>query len=106
MEKVAIVIPIYKSQLNPEEEISLLQCMKVLGKHPIRFVAPASLNLSFLSTWIDEIQSIRFNDDYFKSPKTYNKLLTLIYHKQTPHQEEVEHKISFLEYKFFAHLLQ
>lgn len=76
MEKVAIVIPIYKSQLNPEEEISLLQCMKVLGKHPIRFVAPASLDLSFLSTWIDEIQSIRFNDDYFKSPKTYNKLLT------------------------------
>jgi hypothetical protein len=53
MEKVAIVIPIYKSQLNPEEEISLLQCMKVLGKHPIRFVAPASLDLSFLSTWID-----------------------------------------------------
>jgi hypothetical protein len=76
MEKVAIVIPLYKSQLNLGEELSLLQCIKVLGKHPIRFVAPESLDLSFLSTWIDDIQSIRFNDDYFKSPKTYNKLLT------------------------------
>ena len=76
MEKVAVVIPIYQTQLNPEEIISLEQCLRVLGEYPIRFVGPQSLNIEFLKTWIKEIEIIRFEDKYFKSPKTYNKLLT------------------------------
>jgi hypothetical protein len=70
MEKVAIVIPLYKSHLNAEEELSLKQCLRVLGTHPILFVAPNSLNLSFLNPWVNKIQAIRFNDEFFKSTKT------------------------------------
>jgi len=76
MEKVAIVIPIYRTHLNPEEILSLTQCLKVLSKYPIRFMGPQSLNTEFLKPWIEEVEMIRFEDNYFKSPKTYNKLLT------------------------------
>jgi hypothetical protein len=76
MEKVSVVIPIYKSHLNPTEELALRQCILVLGKHPIQFVAPESLDLSFLNAWLNPVKVVRFNDDYFNSPKTYNKLLT------------------------------
>lgn len=76
MEKVAVVIPVYKTNLSSKEEISLRQCIQVLGNHPIRFVAPLSLDLAFLNPWIGQVESIQFDDAYFKSPKTYNKLLT------------------------------
>ena len=76
MEKVAVVIPLYQTKLNPQEEVSLRQCVRILGKHPIIFVAPESLNLSFLSSFGITPKTIRFKDEYFKSTKTYNKLLT------------------------------
>jgi hypothetical protein len=76
MEKVAIVIPLYQTKLNPQEEVSLRQCVRILGKHPIIIVAPESLDLTFLSSFGITPKTIRFNDEYFKSTKTYNKLLT------------------------------
>ena len=76
MEQVAVVIPLYQSTLNPQEEISLRQCLHVLGSHPILFVAPESLNLSFLNSFGITPKVIRFKAEYFKSTKTYNKLLT------------------------------
>jgi Protein of unknown function (DUF5672) len=76
MEKVAVVIPLYQTKLNPQEEVSLRQCVRILGKHPIIFVAPESLDLSFLSSFGITPKTIRFKDEYFKSTKTYNKLLT------------------------------
>jgi hypothetical protein len=76
MEKVAVIIPLYKTTLNQNEVQSLLQCQRILGKHPIIFVAPDSLNLNFLEKWNIHYSAIRFEDQYFKSPQTYNKLLT------------------------------
>ncbi|MEY2895396.1 MAG: hypothetical protein RIS42_1115, partial [Bacteroidota bacterium] len=76
MEKVAVVIPLYQTKLNPQEEVSLRQCVRILGKHPIIIVAPESLDLSFLSPFGITPKTIRFKDEYFKSTKTYNKLLT------------------------------
>jgi hypothetical protein len=76
MEKVAVVIPIYKNSLTEIEQISLGQCLSILGNHPILFVAPKSLDLRFLMKWKKEIDSIRFSDHYFQSTKTYNQLLT------------------------------
>ena len=70
--RVVIVIPIYKNTLHSNEAKSLAQCKKVLQHYPIVFVAPQSLTPEFLSR---EDQVERFNDTYFKSPKTYNKLL-------------------------------
>ncbi len=76
MEKVAVVIPIYQPSLSPSEIISLEQCLRVLGNYPIRFIAPNNLSTDFLHPWIANPYVIRFEDDYFRSPKTYNKLLT------------------------------
>lgn len=76
MEKVAVVIPLYKSTLNENEIKSFVQCLSVLGQHPLRFITPKSLDVRFLSKWIENYEVIRFDDSYFKSPKTYNKLLT------------------------------
>ncbi|NBW03451.1 MAG: hypothetical protein EBR87_07045, partial [Cytophagia bacterium] len=70
--RVAIVIPVYKNTLNENEAKSLAQCKKVLHQYPIIFVAPKSLVAEFLS---NDDQVERFDDVYFKSPKTYNKLL-------------------------------
>jgi len=70
--RVVIVIPIYKNTLHSNEAKSLAQCKKVLQHYPIVFVAPQSLTPEFLSR---EDQVERFDDTYFKSPKTYNKLL-------------------------------
>lgn len=78
MKTVAVVIPIYKTTLQAEEEMSLRQCIKVLAAHPILFVAPETLDTSFLSPFIGNINVIRFPDEYFKSTKTYNQLLVSV----------------------------
>ena len=76
MEKVAVIIPIYQTQLTPREEVSLRQCISVLGNHPLIFVTPESLDSNFLNSFGIPPQTIRFKDEYFKSTKTYNRLLT------------------------------
>ena len=76
MEKVAVVIPIYKSSLNEYEELSLSQCVSILGKHPLVLVAPQTLDVSFLTKWNTDFEIVRFDDSYFQSTKTYNQLLT------------------------------
>lgn len=88
MEKVAVVIPIYKEKLSALEEQSLRQCLSILGKHPIIFVAPQLLDLTFLTQWKKEINAIRFADEFFQSTKTYNKLLTNVGFYQAFHQFE------------------
>ena len=70
--RVVIVIPVYKNTLDANEAKSLAQCKKVLHQYPIIFVAPKSLDAEFLT---NDDQVERFDDAYFKSPKTYNKLL-------------------------------
>lgn len=76
MKKVAVIIPIYQTKLSPQEELSLRQCLSVLSKHPIIFAAPETLDTSFLSSYSISPKTIRFKDEYFRSTKTYNRLLT------------------------------
>lgn len=38
--KIAVVIPTYKTELNPLEKISLDRCRKVFGRYPLIFVVP------------------------------------------------------------------
>lgn len=70
--RVAIVIPVYKNTLSTNEAKSLDQCRKILHKYPIIFVAPENLNAVFFD---NEDPVERFDESYFESPKTYNKLL-------------------------------
>jgi hypothetical protein len=70
--KVAVVIPIYKEELDDLEKISLAQVRKVLGKYPIIFVAPEGKNFSYLEPGEMLVQ---FHPQYFQSVKTYSQLL-------------------------------
>ena len=71
-----VVIPIYKSELNPNEIISLKQCFKILGKHPIIFVAPEKLDVSHYEKILGQkVKTERFDDFYFENISGYNHLM-------------------------------
>ena len=72
LSKVAVVIPIYKAELNDLEKISLAQVRKVLGNYPIVFVAPEGKNFPYLQPGDMLVQ---FHPQYFQSVKTYSELL-------------------------------
>ena len=77
---IAVIIPMYKSSINPNEKISLVQLLKVLSDYDILFVVPESLyfqpallipgNPSLETTGV-----IRFPDKWFSSTIEYSKLL-------------------------------
>ena len=70
--KVAVVIPVYKEELNPLEKISLAQCRKVLGNYPIVFVAPEKKIFPYF-TQGDKV--VHFPPQFFQSVSTYSQLM-------------------------------
>ena len=70
--KVAVVIPVYKEELDEFEKISLAQARKVLGKYPFVFVAPEGKIFSYFESG-DGI--VYCPQQFFQSVKTYNRLL-------------------------------
>lgn len=70
--KVAVVVPVYKEELNEFEKISLAQARKVLGKYPLVFVAPEGKNFSYFAP---KDFVAHFPPKFFQSAKTYNLLL-------------------------------
>ncbi len=88
--KAIVVIPVYKEQLSTDEERSFRQCIRVLGKHPICLVCPASLNRSVYDCIFQEESAQQadngqtypllyltecFDEEYFKSQRGYNRLM-------------------------------
>ncbi len=77
--EAAIVIPIYKKDLEADETLSLRQCFRVFRNHPVIFAAPETLDLSNYSKICAEYFSDclveRFEDKYFNSINDYNKLM-------------------------------
>lgn len=72
--KVAVVIPVYKTQLSAYETIALEQCKAILGNHPVVFVKPLKLNVDDLVADTG-FSAISFDDHYFESVHGYNELL-------------------------------
>jgi len=70
--KAAVVIPIYKEEIDEFEKISLTQCRKVLGHYPLVFVAPEGKKFSYLEPGDMLVQ---FRPQYFQSTQTYSQLL-------------------------------
>ncbi len=70
--KAAVVIPIYKAELNPLEEISLDRCRKVLGRYPLIFVAPEGKNFSYVAPNESVVQ---FPPQHFQSVASYSRLM-------------------------------
>ena len=73
--QVAVVIPIYKEEMNDFEQKSFHQCLKVLGNHSIIIAKPASLQLPKIAERYPTIQFQNFPDFYFKDIAGYNQLL-------------------------------
>lgn len=70
---VAVIIPIYKEQLNELEEISLKRCFDILKKYDIIVVKPQSLRLNNYDYEFDHI--VAFDDKYFFDIQGYNRLM-------------------------------
>ena len=70
--KAAVVIPIYKEELNDLEKISLAQVRKVLKNYPMIFVGPEGKNFSYLEPGEMLVQ---FHPQYFKDVIAYSQLL-------------------------------
>lgn len=79
MSTAAIVIPVVSAKLKEAEALSLAQCLKVLAKWPVYFVAPQSLDLSQVSAEVGgRVRVVRFPDVYFRSIADYNRLMTSV----------------------------
>lgn len=72
---VCVLIPVYQQQLSAYEAISLEQGVKVLGNYPVILVKPSSLDVSYITEKFPQLQTENFDDRYFKSTLTYNRLL-------------------------------
>jgi hypothetical protein len=72
----AVLIPIYKNQLDEDELFSVKTSLSNLQGHDIYWVAPAGLDLSFYNENFGAITAQYFDADYFKNIAGYNKLLT------------------------------
>lgn len=69
-----IVIPVYQALHSPLEIVSFLQ-LKRLHTYEVYLVAPDSLQIdSFRNIW-PQIEVERFDDNFFKSISSYNKLM-------------------------------
>ena len=65
---VAIIIPIYKTQLSINENISLFQCRKVLNKYDRYFIVPAGMDIEF----VEDEKVIIVKKEYLVSRKRYS----------------------------------
>ncbi len=70
--KVAVVIPTYKEELSPLEQISLAQCRKILGRYPLIFFAPEGKNFSYFAPG-DGV--VHFPSQYFQNVDAYCTLM-------------------------------
>jgi hypothetical protein len=73
--KVKIVIPLYKSDLNEQEQLALSQCCKILARYPICMAKPKSLDVSSLIEQYPMVEVENFSDGYFKNKESYNQLM-------------------------------
>jgi len=76
---ISIIIPVYKEIPDSLELISLKQCLKILNRYTLTFVAPDRLNISyyveFADQWGVRCKTEIFDDSFFCSIKGYNKLM-------------------------------
>jgi hypothetical protein len=75
VEKVAVIIPFYKTELSGYEKIALKQCQKVLHNYPIIAIRPDSLVLPEEIKEFPFFNVLCFDDGFFKDVQGYNQLM-------------------------------
>lgn len=73
---VAVLIPIYQTNLSETERAALAQGVAVLGQYPIRLVKPKGLALDDILQEFPALDTESFPDRYFTGTDAYNQLLT------------------------------
>lgn len=72
----AIVIPIYRTELEPLEKFSLdYSVQRLKPGRDLFFVAPEHLDVSYYTRHYPGVPVVRFDNGYFASVKGYNRLL-------------------------------
>jgi hypothetical protein len=74
-EKLAILVPVYRSFLDPQETVSLESTFRVLGAHHLVMVKPAGLDTSAIVARFPFKAVETFDPAYFTSIQGYNRLL-------------------------------
>jgi hypothetical protein len=77
METVRIVIPIYKTDFDNSEKVSLHRSLTVLKDHPFSIICPDNLDVGSVEQMFTGINYDirRFAPDFFMGIKGYNKLM-------------------------------
>ena len=70
--EVTVIVPVYRTGLNPYERISLNQLFATLGHHRIVVVKPESLDVSSLFNGRN-VETESFEDSYFSGIPGYNR---------------------------------
>lgn len=63
--KAVVVIPIYSPEINPIEEASLRQCLKILYNHDISFITYRELNTNCYTKICSEFNNAHIKYEYF-----------------------------------------
>lgn len=71
--RVAIVTPMYRLPLTPDEQVSLRHLSYYLGQHQRYWLAPKSLRIP--RELLPQTKVIRFSDSYFTGLESYNRLM-------------------------------
>lgn len=69
----AVVIPVYKQEMSKMEEISLMQCLKILGDFPVFIICPKNFNKQSYEKF--NLTFEEFETHYFKGISGYNSLM-------------------------------
>jgi hypothetical protein len=72
MNKVVIIIPVYREILHPLEKIGVDRCLHILAKHPMIVIAPQGLTIP---APLNTLPCQYFAPEYFTSISTYSRLL-------------------------------
>ncbi|SEI90805.1 hypothetical protein SAMN05216327_104506 [Dyadobacter sp. SG02] len=75
---VAVVIPVYQASMTDAEQMSLRQCMKVLGNYPVIVVKPEALDLSAFLQEYPSLTFQSFDNSFFTGVDAYNRLMVSI----------------------------
>lgn len=77
MEKnnIAVVIPMYSSEISDNEKKSLGRCMEILSGYDIFVATYHGLDLSDIFRKYPQIKRAEFDRDFFSSIKAYNRLV-------------------------------
>jgi hypothetical protein len=72
--RVIVLIVAFRTEISPLEEISLKQCFKVLGRHPIRLVCPEGTDLEAYRRVVNNLEVDFINHKWHKSYSAANRL--------------------------------